>query len=469
MDSSKGLTEYVADFATGTRFEDIPADVMHLGKKSILDVLGPVLAGAASETSHILQNYLRKIASAGEATVLGTDLRFTARFAALANGTAMHADDFDDTQQAATGKFEGIHPTAPTLSAVLAAAETDNGGDRSGRGLLTAFHVGVELACKIFDATAPNHIVNGFHSTGSCGGIAATVAVARLRNMPADRVRTMIGVAASQAAGLSDNFGTMTKPFHAGRSAETALVVNDLVADGFTASKSILEARRGFFQALGGGWERERIEHRLGAPWAFVDRGVWLKPWPTGSLSHPAMTLFLDLVETNKIAPEQIAGVKLRTSESIFNALKHHRPKTELEGKFSLEFCIASIMQNRKLGLRECTDAYVRSEPIQRLISLVDYTTFDETEARANGYTIVTTFGEVKLTDGRTFAGRRDFGKGSKANPMSDAEVEQKFLDCAEFARLPADQARLALDMINELETLTDIRALTQCLATGKH
>jgi 2-methylcitrate dehydratase PrpD len=462
-----GVTEYIADFVTTVQFDAIPADVMHLGKKSILDVLGPALAGSISETSEILHRYLHRLNVQGEATVLGTDLRLGARFAALANGTAMHADDYDDTLQAATGKFEGIHPTAPVLSALLAAAETDRDADRSGRALLTAFHAGVETSCKVFDATAPVHIVNGFHSTGSVSVLGASMAVGKLRGADTMTLRTILGMAASQAAGLSENFGTMVKPFHAGRSAETALMVGDLVADGFTASRVALESRRGYFQAYGGGWERERIEGRIGNPWSFVDRGVSLKAWPTGSLSHPAMTLFLDLVQANDVKAEDVARITLQTSESIHNALKHHRPKTELEGKFSLEFCIASIILNRRLGLRDFTDAYVQQEDIQRLINMVDYTTFTEPTARAEGYSIVTTLGEIHLKDGRVLSSRRDFGKGAKIDPMSDAEVEDKFMDCAGFAKWPHAKARQAIELIKGLENVPDIRALTACLASG--
>lgn len=464
--SAPGLTGEIAEFAAGTRFDDIPGDVMALGKKAILDVLGPALAGAASHTSATLRGYLAGVASPGAATVLGTGLRLNARFAALANGTSMHADDYDDTMQAATGKFEGIHPTNPVLAATLADAESA-AAPVSGRSLLTAFHVGVEVACKIFDATAPQHILGGFHSTGSCAGLGASVGVARLRGLDAGRMRVILGIAASQAAGLSENFGTMTKPFHAGRSAETALMATDLAALGFTASTDIMEARRGFFQAYGGGWERERIEGRLGHPWSFVDRGIWLKMWPTGSLAHPAMTLFTELVQQNDLHAADIARVRIRTSQSIHNALKHHRPKTELEGKFSLEFCIASILLQRRLRLQECTDAYVSGPDIQSLIERIDYTTFDEAERAREGYTIVTSFGEIDTVDGRTLKGRRDYGKGSKADPMTDGEVEAKFRDCAAFCDWPGDKTDKVVTLVRRLEELADIRELTSCLAAS--
>jgi 2-methylcitrate dehydratase PrpD len=464
MASSDGLTAYVANFGANTRFEDIPPDVMHLGKKAILDVLGPALAGSASHTSDIMRRYLTRQHATGDASVLGTSMRLPARFAALANGLSMHVDDFDDTLQGAPGKFAGIHPTTPMLAALLAAAETDEGGDRSGRALLTAFHVGVEIACKLYDATTSAHVLNGFHSTGSVAGIAAAVAVARLRGATAETMRTIIGISASQAAGLSSNFGTMTKSLHAGRSAETALMAADLAADGFTAIQNILETPRGYFHAYGDGWERERIEGHLGAPWSFVDRGIWLKPWPTGSLSHPAMTLFLDLAQKHDIDPDKVTRIRLRTSQNIYDLLQHHRPKTELEAKFSLEFCIAAMIQHRKLRLQDFTDAFVATPALQRLIEKIEYTPFTDAEMQAKGYTIVTTFGEIDLADGSTLADRRDYGKGSKSNPMTDTEVAAKFMDCAEFCHWPADKAKRVVEMVHSLEDLRDIRELTACL-----
>jgi 2-methylcitrate dehydratase PrpD len=455
------LTAYAAEFVAGTTWEDIPAEVMHLGKKSILDVLGCAVSGSIAPASDILRRYYAPFRLAADgATVIGTGLRLPARFAALVNGTAMHVDDFDDTQQAATGKFQGIHPTTPVFAALLAEAETSGA---SGRDVLVAYHVGAELACKLFDATAPAHILGGFHSTGTCGILGSAAAIARLKRFDQGVIETTLGIAASQAAGLSENFGTMTKPFHAGRSAENGILSADLAALGFTASQTILEAPRGFFSALGGGYERERIEDHLGAPWAFVDRGIWLKPWPTGSLGHPGMTLMQDLVEKHDIRPQDVAAIKVTTSENIYRTLLHHRPTTELEAKFSLEFGLAALLLKRRLPLAFFTDEFVREPALQALIALVDYRTFSEAEARAAGYMIVTTLIDIELKDGRRFSGQLDYGKGSLTNPMSDAEVEAKFLDCAAFAGWPEDKASKVADIVWNLER-ANIPALARCL-----
>jgi 2-methylcitrate dehydratase PrpD len=463
--SDAGLTEYVADFVCGTQLSSIPDDVMQLGKASILDAIGCALAGAGAPAVKILHKYLEPYdhgVSGKTATVIGTKLRLPPRFAALVNGTAMHVDDYDDTQQAATGKFQGIHPTAPVLSAVLATAETRAA---SGADILLAYHIGVEVACKLFDATHPAHILNGFHSTGTCGLLAATTADAKLQKASIASVRNSLGIAASQAAGLQENFGTMTKSFHAGRSAEGGIVSYDLSMLGFTASTSILEAPRGFFQAEGGGWEPERIIGRLGHPWAFVDRGIWLKPWPTGSLSHPAMTLMLSLLEDNNIQPGQINRIEIHTSENIYRTLLHHHPHTELEAKFSLEFCVAALAVERKVGLKSFSDEFVCRPDVQDLIARVSYQTFSESEARERGYSIVTTLITVELEDGKKFDGCLDYGKGSKHNPMTQAEIEAKFLDCAGFAGWSAEKARHIINLVHQLDQLEAVDGLMSSLA----
>jgi 2-methylcitrate dehydratase PrpD len=458
------LTRHVADFVVGTQEKDIPQEVQQLGKKAILDALGVVLPGAISAPGRVLDGYLGDLGCPGPATVLGTALKLSPRFAALANGTAMHADDYDDTLQAETGRFQGVHPTAPVLSAVLAAGEARGA---SGRDLLLAYQVGVEVACRLFDATHVNHILNGFHATATCGMLGAAAAVGRLYGMDAAGIAVTLGIAASQAGGLQENFGQSVKPFHAGRSAEAGIFAADLQQRGFTASPIILEAKRGFFQALGGGYEANRLLGKLGQPWSFVDRGIWLKAFPTGSLGHPAMTKMLELVKRHDIQPRDVSQVRVKTSENIHHTLLHHHPVTELQAKFSLEFCLAALLLERKCGLNQFSDEYVMRPDVQAAIAKVEYTTFTPEEARRENHTIVTSYVEIVMNDGKRYGERVDFGKGNKANPMSEEEVADKFRECAEFSRWPSDKAERAIALVRRLEEVRDVREITRELAAA--
>jgi 2-methylcitrate dehydratase PrpD len=460
---TESLTAYVADFITSTTYADIPKDVVPLGKKSILDGLGLALAGSVAKSGDLVRRHLQGLGCVGAASVIGSSLRLPARFAAFANGTAVHADDYDDTQLAvAKDRVYGLltHPTAPVLPAVLAVAECDG---RSGRDLLRAYHVGVEVECKIAEAIHPRHYQHGFHSTATCGTFGAAAGLASLLGLHAEMTQMALGIAGSQSAGLRENFGTMMKPFHAGRAAESGVVAAELSRLGFTATPHILEAPRGFFRAAGGGYDDGSIRQTLGRPWTFADPGVSIKPHPSGSLTHPGMTLMLSLIKQNDVRPEQVEQVKVGTNQNMPNALIHHLPTTELQAKFSMEFCMAILLLERKAGLPEFTDEVVNRPDVQAMIQKVDFGVHPEAEAA--GYDKMTTIIELRLTGGRVISGRADFGKGSPANPMSYEEVANKFRECAAFSRWPSNKAEGVIDMVRSLEDLPSVRELTALLS----
>src|SRR5256886_5096033 len=458
------LTDYVAGFVVGTRASDIPADVMHLGKRSVIDALGLALAGAASQTGAITRRYLAAlgIGSSSGSTVIGSDLRLPARFAAFANGVSIHADDYDDTQLAiAKDRVYGLltHPTAPALPPVLALAERDR---RSGRDLMTAYQVGVEVECKVAEAILPRHYQQGFHSTATCGAIGAAAAAAKLLGLDREATRRALSLGATQAGGLRENFGTMTKPFHAGRAAESGVVAAELAALGFTASPNGLEGERGFFRAAGGGYRVEMIDGKLGNPWTFAFPGVSIKPHPSGSLTHPGMAVMLDLIQRYDLRPERVKRVSVGTNHNMPNAPIHHRPRTELQAKFSMEFCMAILLLERKAGLEQFTDEVVNRPDVHALLQKVDFGVHPEAEAA--GFDKITTIVEIELDDGTVVKGAADFGKGSPANPMSDDELKDKFRQCAAWGGLDAEQTRTVIDLAWRIETLDDVGELTQHL-----
>ena len=459
------LTAYVADFIVSTRASDIPADVAHLGKRSILDGLGLALAGAASETGRIIRRYLDSlvIASDSGSTVIGGDSLLPARFAAFANGASIHADDYDDTQLAiAKDRVYGLltHPTAPALPAVLALAERVR---LDGRAMTTAYQIAVEVECKIAEAILPRHYQQGFHSTATCGAIGAAAGASRLLELDREATRRALSLAASQAGGLRENFGTMTKPFHAGRAAESGVVAAELAALGFTASPVGLEADRGFFRAAGGGYSADMIDGKLGNPWTFAFPGVSIKPHPSGSLTHPGMSVMLDLIQRHDLRPERVKRVAVGTNHNMPNALIHHRPRNELQAKFSMEFCMAILLIERKAGLEQFSDAVVNRPDVQALLQRVDFGVHPDAEAA--GFDKMTTIVEVEQDDGSTVKGSADFGKGSPANPMSDDELEKKFVECATWGGLDRSCARRIIDLAWRIDELENLDGLMQLLA----
>ncbi|MGI9075501.1 MAG: MmgE/PrpD family protein [Bryobacteraceae bacterium] len=465
-DSPPPVTQRVSEFVVKTRYEDVPADVIELGKKSILDGLGLALAGSVSKTGEIACSYLQSLGlSRSDATVIGTNLRVPVRFAAFANGIEIHADDYDDTQLAvAKDRVYGLltHPTAPVLPAILAIGQA---GARSGRDVMLAYQIGVEVECKIAEAIAPRHYEAGFHSTGTCGVFGSSAAAAKLHLLDTWQTANALGIASAQAGGLRENFGTMTKPFQAGHAAEAGVIAADLAALGFTASEQILEAPRGFFQAAGGGFDLNAILPKLGNPWTFASPGVSIKPFPSGSLTHPGMTEMLRLIKANNISATQVESVDVGTNRNMPNALIHHDPKSSLQAKFSMEFCMAALLLYGKAGLNQFTDEVVNRPEVQAMIKRIHFGV--NPIAEQAGYNKMTTIIDIHLNDRRTISGRADFGKGSPAIPMSYDEVAAKFEDCAAFAKWRQSKAKAIIDMVAKLEDITDVRSLALLCATS--
>ncbi len=457
------LTKYVAEFITQTTANDLPAQLLELGRKSILDGLGLALSGSVAKTGELVRRHLDDLnLGAGPATVIGAGRKVAPRFAAFANGVGIHADDYDDTQLAvAKDRVYGLltHPTAPALPAALAMSELVGA---SGRDLMLAYQLGVEVECKIAEAIAPRHYQTGFHATATCGTFAAAAAAAKLLDFDVATTRRALSLAGSQSAGLRENFGTMTKPFHAGRASESGVAAAQFASYGWTAAPRILEAPRGFFSAAGGGYDPDAIHGKLGAPWTFIDPGVSIKPHPSGSLTHPGMTEMLRLIRENDIRARDVRHVRVGTNHNMPNALIHHRPKDELQAKFSMEFCMAILLLDGRAGLNEFTDAAVEREDVKAMIEKIDFVVDDVAEAA--GYHLMTTLIDIDLADGRRISGRADMGKGSPAMPMSYDEVARKFHENAAFAGMRRGTAAEIVDLVGRLEKLASIDALTERL-----
>src|SRR5580692_4853399 len=459
-----GLTKYIGDFVVRTKYEDIPANVIELGKKSILDGLGLALAGSRAESGPISRKFVEQSgACVGKATIIGTSQKTSAQFAALVNGISIHADDFDDTQLAAAkDRVYGLlmHPTVPVLPAIFALAEQRS---VSGKEWMLAYHLGAEVECKIAEAIAPRHYQDGFHTTGTCGPFGSAAACAKLLQFDLSKTLNAFGLAASNSGGLRENFGTMTKPYQAGHAAESGVVSAELAALGWTAAEQILEADRGFFHAAGGSYDPSAIMNRLGQPWTFADPGVSLKPYPSGSLTHPAMTELARLIAANNIQASQVEKVDVGANHNMTTTLLHHDPKTGLEAKFSMEFCLAILLIERKAGLGQFSDKVVRRPDVRAMMRKINF--YVDPEAESAGFDKMTSLLKITLKNGRVITGRAEFAKGSPANPMSFDEAATKFRGCAEFAEWPKAKTEQIIAFTKSLEAATDMSALSPLLS----
>ncbi|HEY8370323.1 MAG TPA: MmgE/PrpD family protein [Thermodesulfobacteriota bacterium] len=458
------LTREVARFVHTTRLADIPDEVQTLAKSYILDGLGVALAGSTEPCCKIALKHYQAQAPKGQAWVIGQPVRMPAEIAAFLNGMAAHAMDYDDTQLSTSkDAVYGLltHPTTPVLNAAWAAAEVAGKG---GKELLEAYILGVEIECRLSDAMSPKHYQNGFHSTGTVGHLGAAMAAGKLLDCTEDELVHSLGLAASMAAGLRENFGTMTKPFHAGRAAGNGLLAVLLTKRGFTSTDVILEARRGFFHAFGQGnpYEASKVEGRFGKPYFFIEPGIAIKPYPSGSLSHPAQDVILELVKTHDIKPEQVEKIDVGTNSNIPNALIYPMPTTELEGKFSIPFCMAIAVVERKAGIAQFTTEKVRDP---RVVEIMKRTTlYVDPEMERLGFDLARSVVKVRLKDGRVIEGRADRAHGTPPDLLSFDQLAEKFRDCARLA-VTKEQAERAIEAVRHIETVGRISTFLAGLA----
>jgi 2-methylcitrate dehydratase PrpD len=464
-----GATQAVIDFIAGTRWPDLPAEAVAIGKRCVIDGLGVVLAGSTTRGSAILSDYAGQGDGTGESTVLAlAPYRTDAPRAALLNGASGHALDWDDTQLSTSAdRIFGLltHPTIPPLAAALAVGEAKRA---PGRRFLEAFLVGFEVECKIADAIHPGHYKRGFHSSGTIGTFGAMAAAARLLDLTPAQIGHALAIASSLCAGIRVNFGTMTKALHVGRAAQNGVMAADLAGRGFTGGTDGLDGPWGFFQifSFGEGYDADRIIGRLGRPHTIVSPGVSIKPYPCGVLGHPSMDAMRTLVLTHDVRPERIREIRLRAGSNILNPLRYGVAQSELEAKFSPAFMLSSIALRRKAGIHEFTDAFVRSAPVQAMMAKVR--TILDPEIEARGFEKIRSIVEVELDDGTVLTQAADEKyRGGPDRPFTRDELHGKFTECAELV-LPAPAIAGTLAAIETLEDLPDIRDLVRLMAAAR-
>ena len=320
-------TSMLAEFVAKSRHDDCPEAALEAGRRAILDCLGVMLAGSAEPAARILQQVALAEGGLPLATVVGTGRRTGAVWAALCNGTAAHALDFDDTNFALMG-----HPSAPVLAAALAAGEL---ATADGRAVLHAFLLGFEVETTLAEVINPAHYEHGWHATCTLGTLGAAAAAARLLGLDAGQTRHALAVAASQSSGLKENFGTMTKPFHAGHAARSGVLSALMAREGWTASEHAIEGPQGFFAVLGAGKRAMEPLGTLGAPWKITTTGVAVKPYPSCACTHSIIDGALELHRVQGVRAEDVEELTVGVCAGVPRILIHSRPRTGLEAKWS--------------------------------------------------------------------------------------------------------------------------------------
>jgi 2-methylcitrate dehydratase PrpD len=426
-----------------------PAPARTTAARAFLDTIGVTLAGAGEPAGRIVQQVIAADGS-GPCHVLGASLCASATNAALANGTAAHAHDYDDMCFVSLA-----HPSAPLVAAALAAGEIARA---SGAALLDAYVVGFEIEARLGRAMNPRHYQRGWHCTSTVGTIGAAAAASRLLGLSAIQTDHALAIAASQASGLKENFGSMVKPLHAGLAARSGVLAADLARRGMTASLSAIDGPQGFLAAMDSASRSLRdVVGDLGSRWEIVDTGITVKLYPSCAATHPPLDALLDLRRRERFAAEDVTAVEVGVDPITPTVLLYERPATALEAKFSMPFCAAAAIVDGRVGLDTFDDsrigdpriAAMRSRVVMRVDDTLDRSAPPLTQARVT----------VTLGDGRSISASANGARGYPERPPSDDELDEKFLSCAARV-MPQSRARNALTALRAIGRAADVREL---------
>src|SRR5436190_1496885 len=436
------LTQELGQFAAGLTFEALPAEAVEIARTGFIDTIATMIAGAHDPAPQLLRRGLDP--APGPASLYFSGETATAPEAAWINGTAGHALDYDDVG------CRG-HVSTVLVPAILAEAETLGLG---GREMLVAYAAGYETWAELARRDPGHHHKKGWHPTGIFGAIGAGAACAALRRLAPERAAAAIALSASQAGGIMANFGTMTKPFHAGRVAHAGLMSARLAELGFTAAPDALEHPQGFLSAVSPEGKADRESPRQDGEWHILKQRLSIKKYPACYCTHRALDGMLELLARRPLKRAEIGRITVSISETHSLILRNHTPETGLAAKFSMEFAMAAAVISRRASLAEYTDEFVRRPEVQdlmRRVSIVTNQNYDPVVSGASAWDQVT----IDLVNGeRIESDQVRRSRGHPEHPLGENELFDKFRLC-----LDAGHARIAperlFDRLRQLELLS--------------
>jgi len=458
------ITTAATEFIESTEFEHLPAEAIRIARRCLLDGAALIVAGSTEDAVRILAEEAGAVGGRDDALLLGgTGIKVPATAAARVLGAAGHALDWDDTQVTNDPEHSFgmlMHPTIPPFAAALTVSQMTEcvGGQR----FLLAFLVGFEVECKISEWMRPDHYLKGMHTSGTVGTFGAFAAAAKLMNLTGDQLRHGLGIAASMAAGIRCNYGTMTKPLHVGRAAENGIAAALLADRGFTADKGALDGIWGFFSVHGNGFSPGKTEQGFGEQWSIISPGVAIKPYPCGVLTHPVIDLMRKIVVNNDLSARKIHRITVHAGSNILDPIRYQTADDHLQAKFCLPAQLAMIVLRRQAGRREFSDEFIASPDMQsmqgrivmRLDPEIEARSFDKLRAR-----IV-----VECVDGKRLEDCTDEAyRGGPDNPLTDVELEDKVKDCCDgiISKRIRDQL---IKMVWNITEVRDVSILAELL-----
>ena len=445
------VTATIAQFVVGTKYEAIPPKALGTAKAAVLDCLGVALAGSRDECAKICAQIARQEDTKQETTVFGQGFKSSALQAAFANGTAAHALDFDHS-------FTLMgQPTAPIIPAIFSLGESLGA---SGRQILEAYVAGFETTAKLVFALRDS-TQDGWHAPGTLGAFGAAAACSKLLRLDSSQVEMALGITASMAGGVVCNFGTMSKPLHVGLGARNGVLSAKLAQSGYTANARGIEAANGFSEMFYRMAPSEGPLGELGVSYAIITDGIRIKPYPCGGLAHQPIDAVLDLRAKHGLTAEMVESIDVDVTQHTYNRIAFRVPQTGIQGKFCMGYLLARAIIDGTVSLHMFTDAAVRDPNVLKLAEKIRMKLDQGLKASNQGSRPCRV--TVRLKNGQTYAREVQHAKGSPEVPMTADELKGKFIACARQA-LDEDSTRRALETIESLETLEDIRPLCRLL-----
>lgn len=462
---TQGLTAAVAAFIAEAALPPPETGLLDRAERVVADTFAAILSGAGSEVAPPLLDYLAGLGAPGAVPVLGTALTASPEAAALVNGSFGAALDFDDVLSQMPG-----HPSAVVIPALCAALGWVE-GPVDGARFLDAYVVGVEVGAKIAVGIGLGHYKRGYHATGTLCVLSAVAGLARLLRLEPAVTRTAIGIACSTAAGLQANFGTMTKPLHSGWAARSALAAVGLARAGFTASQAALEAPGGLFAAYGtSDSDPARTVAALGAPWTMLDPGIALKKYSCCYATHRGIDALRELKAELGLTAATLERLACRVAPGALTPLPYPRPKTGLEGKFSMDYALAAGVLDEAYAIWTFTDAAVTRPDIAALYPRIAVTEDmacvegqPDWSSRSYGSRGVVRV-EAWTRDGRHGSREVSIAPGHPSRALGWDDLAAKFADCAASAGLAADRARDAFGQLRGFHGVGDLSRLLRLL-----
>lgn len=453
-----GISADIAELIVKARFEDLDEDVLHWAKVGLIDYTGVTLAGSTEPSGKIADVVVGGRDQTGPSLIFGSNARTTPLNAALINGTASHAQDFDDCNNTIGG-----HPSAPILPALIALSEQLGA---SGRDMVLAYVIGFETETSIARSVHFHHYEKGWHPTATMGVFGSTAACCKLMGLDKETTATALQIAVSLASGVKSNFGTMVKPLHVGHCSRNGLFAAMMAKEGFTSSPVAFEHKQGFFEVFNGAgnYHPEKIFEHWMKPFDIVEPAIAVKQYPCCGSTHPAVDAMINLVEREGLTPEMVKRVDSWTHPRRLAHTNRPDPQSPLDAKFSVQYVVARALMHGKVVLPHFDDTAYLDKDVRAVMEKIDAAPHPEMLNDDSGYLGAEV--RVELMDGRVLSDRvkQARGRGS-VDPLPMDKLRGKFDNCAALV-LPADRIAALYDVVDHFVELPDVNAFTAAAET---